>query len=518
MVADVNTLRQVMEAHCDPVEMAVLIGAPLPEDIGEVLALLGGQPERLHPAAEYLGVSPDGLLVAVRHYVREVMLHPESDDARMLGMTFRSGPEDLKQNYRALQSWLHPDREGAPEDAVALSAQINAAWSRLRAVSRIPQTSDELIEFRPRWRKIELHAERPRRRWIPVTATVAILLILGAVIVTGPQTDERRTQALADPDPIVAIDSHEVAQPVPEPETSMPVPSSAPAPSSAETEALDTSPFDALVEALPREPAGAETPGAATIAAAGQPDAVEPVSSFTAAPVPDPVPPQPVTTRPATVATGLAPVSEPAAMPVAVSVAAETRSPSPADEAPAVSRKHPSIPADDPVTTAMPQDAFVVAQAPEAPTFQDAVLDTPPPSSRLPAATAENGVAESSQGVAPAAAGTMDPVRTDRARVQGTSVLEYLTRRKSNAPPVWHSGSAFDQAEQARRTLTAGRGARPARPLYELEHWQFGAHHAEARIPVEPSDRRLDTQIVSVRMLWKNDDWWVENIGLETAK
>ena len=166
----------------------------------------------------------------------------------------------------------------------------------------------------------------------------------------------------------------------------------------------------------------------------------------------------------------------------------------------------------------MPQDALVVAQAPEAPAFQDAVFDTPPPSSRLLAATAENGVAESSQGVAPAAAGTMDPVRTDRARVQGTSVLEYLTRRTPNAPPVWHSGSAFDQAEQARRTLTAGRGARPARPLYELEHWQFGAHHAEARIPVEPSDRRLDTQIVSVRMLWKNDDWWVENIGLETAK
>jgi len=97
-------------------------------------------------------------------------------------------------------------------------------------------------------------------------------------------------------------------------------------------------------------------------------------------------------------------------------------------------------------------------------------------------------------------------------------LLDYLTRRRESAPPIWHSGSALAQAETARRILTSGRQTQPARPLRDLERWHFEAHRAEGRIPVEPADRRLNTQVVLVQMLWKNDDWWVEQIALETAQ
>lgn len=305
----------------------------------------------------------------------------------------------------------------------------------------------------------------------------------------------------------------------------MPAPSGELAPFSAEAEVGDIDQPDALVEVLSQEPTHADALGAAAIAATEPVDAVAVADAPLSAASPAvahvaPMPPQPhpAKTRPAIVAAKTAPVSEPTIAPVAVGVAAQTRSPAPSDEAPPAPQKPSFMPVGDPATAAMPQDAPVVAQAVQAPAFKDAVPDAPSPASQLPAATAESRGDESSQAAVPAIASMNDLARTGRARTQGASVLDYLTRRKPNAPPIWHSGSAFDQAEQARRTLTAGRSARPARPLYELEQWHFGAQHAEARIPVEPSDRRLDTQIVRVRMLWKNDDWWVETIGLETAK
>ncbi len=505
MVADGHALRRILDAHRDPLEMAGLVNAPLPTEIGEVLSLLAGQADRLHPVAECLEVSPDELLAAVRQYVREAMLFPDADDVRMLGLTLQSGPGDLKQHYRALQSWLHPDREGAPEDASALSARINAAWSRLRAASRTVPTGDDLVEFRPRWRKVEMQVEPVRSRWGSITVTAAIVLALGMGVIMGLRPDGPRTV----PASVVVADSLTMADPVPKPTPEfLPTPLTEPLPSASGTETSDAGQADAIAGALPTETVGDAPSGGALPAADDSGESVPGISVVSALPESTVMPPTVAATASARTS---------AAAPVVADVAAATHSAIPANDAvsPAVVRTSISVNAPQVVDTQ--ESGLSVAQTSETSALQEAVdeMSTSSPSSQAVVASVEVAIDET--GNPASLPDAIDTARTDRARMQGASLLEFLTHRKPNVPPIWHSGSAFDQAEQARRTLTSGR-TRPARALRDLEHWHIGAQHAEARIPVEPSDRHLNTQVVLVRLLWKNDDWWVENIGLETAK
>ncbi len=77
---------------------------PLPADIGRLLVLVGGDPQRLEAAAIPLEATPDELLQAARFYVQEILLFAGADDRRLLGLAPEDGAEILKKHYRALQS------------------------------------------------------------------------------------------------------------------------------------------------------------------------------------------------------------------------------------------------------------------------------------------------------------------------------------------------------------------------------------------------------------------------------
>ena len=81
---------------------------PLPNDVGEVIELATGAPERLAKAAARTDEPPAQVLEAARFYVREVLLCAGSDAYRVLGVSHDAAPEQIKAHHRALQHWLHP--------------------------------------------------------------------------------------------------------------------------------------------------------------------------------------------------------------------------------------------------------------------------------------------------------------------------------------------------------------------------------------------------------------------------
>ncbi|MFT3755270.1 MAG: hypothetical protein QM769_04885 [Pseudoxanthomonas sp.] len=164
-----SALPLALEVHRDPSRIEATRRAVLPVDIGRLLLLLSGHDERLRQAAADTDVDEAQLLAAARFYVRETMLHTDADDARMLGLGPGSGPGDLKRHYHALQAWLHPDRNGAPADAQALSARVNVAWSRLRDQRAMLEPETEIGRFWPRWRRVE----EPDARFTGVTSRIA---------------------------------------------------------------------------------------------------------------------------------------------------------------------------------------------------------------------------------------------------------------------------------------------------------------------------------------------------------
>ena len=185
-----SALALALEVHGDPLRIDAARQAALPADIGRLLQLLSGHGGRLQQAAIETGTSPGQLLEAARHYVREAMLHEDASDARMLGLGPGAGPDDLKRNYRALQAWLHPDRDAAPADAQVLSARVNVAWSRLRDMGAFQDRVVKSGELRPRWRKVEEPDTRSvASRVRPVAGVLVVLAVLGVLTwraATGP--------------------------------------------------------------------------------------------------------------------------------------------------------------------------------------------------------------------------------------------------------------------------------------------------------------------------------------------
>ncbi len=131
MVPGGNALDIALTLQRAPLQRFELQGRPLPEDIGSAIQLAAGNPELLAAASARLGVAEAAVLEAVRFYLQQVLFAADADAWRTLGLAPGAAPERIRQHYRWLQSWLHPDRQD--EEWVALyTTRVNQAWNRLR--------------------------------------------------------------------------------------------------------------------------------------------------------------------------------------------------------------------------------------------------------------------------------------------------------------------------------------------------------------------------------------------------
>lgn len=89
---------------------------PLPDDVGLVLRLLAGEEEALERArafAQPLGVRRRDLAAACEVYVQQVVVHPQADPWRALGLAPGAERSRARDHFRLLMLWLHPDRAGS---------------------------------------------------------------------------------------------------------------------------------------------------------------------------------------------------------------------------------------------------------------------------------------------------------------------------------------------------------------------------------------------------------------------
>jgi len=153
--------------------------APVPEDIGTLLALVGGDRQRLQATAIATGENASELLQAARFFIEETLLQPDADDHRTLGLQPGANLDKARTHYRALQSWLHPDRQTGMPLQAANAARVNAAWNRLRLGERIaeePHGSPTPPTGRVQQRWVRTGVPASSRRW-----TWPVLLLLGAI-------------------------------------------------------------------------------------------------------------------------------------------------------------------------------------------------------------------------------------------------------------------------------------------------------------------------------------------------
>lgn len=184
---------------------------PLPHDVGELLTLVGGSPAALAAAAGHCGETSATVLEAARFFVQEVLLFPEADAYRVLGLDPSASDGRIKAHYRALQHWLHPDRRGSDLES-AYATRINGAWMQLRNSGRRRaydsahgdgSESVPVATHAARVRLCRRGAEADRTapwKWIvPVAAALALCVWLGWMASressTPGETNERDASA-----------------------------------------------------------------------------------------------------------------------------------------------------------------------------------------------------------------------------------------------------------------------------------------------------------------------------------
>ncbi|TWT21077.1 J domain-containing protein [Luteimonas marina] len=115
-----------------PTLRAVLRARPLPDGVGEVLAIAAGSIDSVRTAAARTGYGEAELVEASRFYVQQVLLAEDADAYRTLGAERGAGHAVLRDHHRLLLRWLHPDRNRGAEWDSALSTRVNQAWNQVR--------------------------------------------------------------------------------------------------------------------------------------------------------------------------------------------------------------------------------------------------------------------------------------------------------------------------------------------------------------------------------------------------
>src|SRR5262249_42819931 len=82
---------------------------PLPTDILEIMRIAAGSSEICQSASQVTGQPPVVLIEAARFYLQQVLLRPDADSYRVLGLAPGASRELARRHMRYLLQWLHPD-------------------------------------------------------------------------------------------------------------------------------------------------------------------------------------------------------------------------------------------------------------------------------------------------------------------------------------------------------------------------------------------------------------------------
>jgi len=446
-------LELALALHRIPSMRNVLREQPLPPDTGELLTLVAGSPEAVAAAARNCGEAPATVQEAARFFVQEVMLFPGADAYRLLGAQRGADDALLKAHYRALQSWLHPDRRGNDLKST-YAARINSAWGRLRTPERrlaydamldgerAPSSSmaqaQGPAQVLVRVQGWDAQAERspPWKIIVPVMAILTLCVLLGWKV--SRDTATRAGQDLWSRGPVAAAPVEEEAVLIMVPSLSART-GEATAVSATPSLPLDETadpPILAIADSLPLPFPASPSPGALTTTQA------------------------------------------------AASLSSAAADPSFLGTLP---------PAHDADRELLPRASLARISEP--------IVAVTPPIGASPPVPAPGIGSEALS-------------RAKAAERRADDLWAYLGGQRASPPPIWRSVAAMDAADRVRRDLAGATPSGQVRPAFSQAQWQVGNDQAKVWVQVTPS-RGSDPMRVRADLGWRDGQWWVEQVSLE---
>jgi hypothetical protein len=118
----------------------------LPTDILEIMRIAAGSPEICQSASQVTGQPPAVLIEAARFYLQQVLLRPDADSYRVLGILPGASRELARRHMRCLLQWLHPDVNRDWDSVYA--ERVLKAWREVSAdidSSRVPNSRSHVL-------------------------------------------------------------------------------------------------------------------------------------------------------------------------------------------------------------------------------------------------------------------------------------------------------------------------------------------------------------------------------------
>lgn len=101
-------------------------------DMLVLLRIAGGCPDASRKAVEATGESLEHIEMAVVLYLKQVLLFPDADSYRVLGVEPHTPQETVREHLHWIMRWLHPDRNRNSWESV-FATRVLSAWEDLKS-------------------------------------------------------------------------------------------------------------------------------------------------------------------------------------------------------------------------------------------------------------------------------------------------------------------------------------------------------------------------------------------------
>jgi hypothetical protein len=132
---DQSALRLALELVHSPWQARRARTGPLPADIQTLLRIAAGEEQTIMRAAKTAGRSNDSIIEAATFFIEQVLLDPEADSYRVLGVAPNAKKVELRRNMALLLRWLHPDLDPRGERSI-FAGRVTNAWNNLKTSER----------------------------------------------------------------------------------------------------------------------------------------------------------------------------------------------------------------------------------------------------------------------------------------------------------------------------------------------------------------------------------------------
>ncbi|WP_156106857.1 J domain-containing protein, partial [Arenimonas composti] len=133
--AGTQALEQALACHRVPALLAAALARPLPPDMTVLLRIVAGDEALAASSARACGEPVETVVEAASFYIQQLQFLPQADSYRVLGVTPDAADARIKEHYRLLVHWLHPDRNHDGWES-AYADRVNRAWQDLRTPAR----------------------------------------------------------------------------------------------------------------------------------------------------------------------------------------------------------------------------------------------------------------------------------------------------------------------------------------------------------------------------------------------